>query len=99
LGLNALNDENQIVGQSCNACEAFGVVHGKGSTERHGIVTPEYIDYNRRDVLATAELAQKLLEEYDRFGIALQETRAYSPASIGKAHLRALGIPPILERR
>ena len=58
-----------------------------------------YIDYNRRDVEATAALAFKLLEEYDRFDVDLQETQAYSPASLGKAHLRKMGIAPILERQ
>lgn len=46
------------------ACEAFGVEHGKQRAARHGRVAEEYIDYNRRDVLATLELAVKLLEEY-----------------------------------
>ena len=46
------------------ACEAFGVEHGKQHAARHGEITEEYIDYNRRDVLATSELAVKLLEEY-----------------------------------
>ncbi len=82
-----------------SACQAFGVEHGKTKAERHGIVTTEYIDYNRRDVLATAELCAKLLEEYDRFDVRLQVTKAYSPASLGKAHLRAMGIAPILERQ
>jgi hypothetical protein len=81
------------------ACEAFGVEHGKQPTARHGIVTDKYIHYNRRDVLATSELAVKLLEEYDKHPIDLQATKAYSPASIGKAYLRAMGIPPILERQ
>ncbi len=81
------------------ACEAFGVEHGKSCAARHGAVTEEYIDYNRRDVLATSELAVKLLEEYNRHPIALQVTRAYSPASIGKAYLRAMGIKPVLERQ
>ena len=44
------------------ACEDFGVDHGKQPAKKHGIVTPKYIDYNRRDVLATSELAVKLLE-------------------------------------
>jgi hypothetical protein len=70
------------------ACAAFGVEHGKQRVERHGEITDEYIDYNRRDVLATWELAVKLLEEYDRHPLALQETKAYSPASIGKGYLR-----------
>src|SRR5207249_3668970 len=54
---------------------------------------------NRRDVLATLELAEKLLEEYDKHPIKLQPTKAYSPASIGKAYLRTMGITPILERQ
>jgi len=82
-----------------SACEAFGVEHGKQHTEKHGEITNEYIDYNRRDVLATAELAVKLLEEYDKHPIALQPTKAYSPASVGKAYLQAMGIRPILERQ
>jgi hypothetical protein len=80
-----------------SACEAFGVEHGKQSVACHGIVTEEYIHYNRRDVLATSELAFKLLEEYAKHPIALQATKAYSPASIGKSYLRAMGIKPIPE--
>jgi len=82
-----------------SACEAFGVEHPKIPARQHGIVTEEYIDYNRRDVLATSELASKLLEEYDKHPITLQPTKAYSPASIGKAYLREMGIKPILERQ
>jgi hypothetical protein len=81
------------------ACEAFGVRNGKTKVTAHGVLTEEYIDYNRRDVQATCELAMKLLEEYDRHPIALQCTKAYSPASIGKAYLRGMGIKPILERQ
>jgi hypothetical protein len=82
-----------------SACEAFGVEHGKQRAEHHGTITNEYIDYNRRDVLATAELAAKLLAEYDKHPINLQPTKAYSPASIGKAYLQAMGIRPILDRQ
>jgi hypothetical protein len=82
-----------------SACKTFGVEHGKQKAPQHGVVTKEYIDYNRRDVVATAELAAKLLEEYDKHPIALQPTKAYSPASIGKAYLRSMGIKPILERQ
>jgi hypothetical protein len=74
------------------ACKAFGVEHGKQNIAAHGVVTEEYIDYNRRDVLATAELAEKLIAEFEKHPIALQATKAYSPASIGKAYLRAMGI-------
>jgi hypothetical protein len=82
-----------------SACRAFGVEHGKLAAPQHGVITPEYIDYNRRDVQATAELLEKLRAEYDRHPIALPVTQAYSPASIGKAYPRAMGIPPILERQ
>jgi hypothetical protein len=82
-----------------SACDAFGVEHGKQRAARHGVITPEYIGYNRRDVLATSELAVKLLEEYAKHPIALQPTKAYSPASIGKAYLRGIGITPILDRQ
>jgi len=94
----ALTDRNYSLEM---ACEAFGVAHKKQHVVRHGVVTNQYIDYNRRDVLATSELAIKLLEEYDRHPISksLQETKAYSPASIGKAYLRAMRIRPILERQ
>jgi len=80
------------------ACEVFEVEHGKQKAETHGIITPEYIDYNRRDVLATTELAAKLLAEYARHPIELQVTKAYSPASIGKAYLQAMGATPIMSR-
>jgi hypothetical protein len=82
-----------------SACKAFGVEHGKQRVTRHGVVTEKYIDYNRRDVQATSELAVKLLAEYAKHPINLQPTKAYSPASIGKAYLRAMGITPILERQ
>ena len=49
--------------------------------------------------MATWELAEKLLEEYDKHPINLQVTKAYSPASIGKAYLRVMGIKPIMERQ
>jgi len=82
-----------------SACEAFDVEHGKQHAEHHGAITNEYIDYNRRDVLATSELATKLLAEFDKHPIDLQPTKSYSPASIGKAYLQAMGIQPILDRQ
>jgi hypothetical protein len=69
-----------------SACEEFDVEHGKETVKRHGVVTEEYIKYNLRDVVATSELAAKLLEEYERHPINLQVTKAYSPASIGKSY-------------
>jgi lambda repressor-like predicted transcriptional regulator len=82
-----------------SACTAFGVKHGKQETDGHGRVTEQYIDYNRRDVDATAGLAEILLNEYDLHPFSLQETKAFSPASIGKGYLREMGITPILQRQ
>jgi hypothetical protein len=81
------------------ACETFGVAHPKYSARDHGVVTPEYIDYNRRDVLATSELARKLIAEYRKHPITVAPTHALSPASIGKGYLRAMGIEPIFGRQ
>jgi hypothetical protein len=80
-------------------CKEFGVTVGKGHPKQHGIVTPEYIAYNRQDVAATWTLFTKLREEYRRHPIDLPITHAYSPASIGKAYLATMGLSPILERQ
>ncbi len=82
-----------------SACDAFGVEHGKMEASGHGKICDEYINYCRRDVEATAELAEKLLEEFDGHPIPLRATSAFSPASIGKAYLRAMGISPVLDRQ
>jgi len=93
---SALTDESYSMGA---ACKAFGVEHGKQKVSVHGIVTEKYIDYNRGDVLATAEFAEKLLAEFAKHELTLQPTKAYSPASIGKAYLRQMGIRPIVQRQ
>jgi hypothetical protein len=82
-----------------SACEAFEVEEGKLETSEHGKVTEEYIDYNRRDVAASSKLTEKLLQEYGLHPISLAETKAFSPASMGKAYLRAMGISPISRRQ
>jgi len=93
-----------------SACETFGTIHGKDEHRPTGLVTPDELTYGRHDVRATFELADKLLAEYTRHPVSpdhpatarartpLQATRAYSPASIGKAYLGAMGITPPLER-
>ncbi|GAA0411822.1 hypothetical protein [Streptomyces luteireticuli] len=82
-----------------SACRAFGVEQGKvKAPHEHGRITPEYIDYCRRDVEATTELHHKVTEEFDRHPVVMQSTHAYSPASIAKAYLSAMGMTPILDR-
>lgn len=75
-----------------SACDAFDVKHGKQHVVEHGHISPTYIDYNRRDVLASQELLEKLRAAYDVHPIELDPCKAYSPASISKAYLRALGV-------
>jgi hypothetical protein len=82
-----------------SACEAFNVEHAKKPVSEHGKVTKKYINYNRRDVLATTELAFKTLEEYGKHNISTQVTKVFSPASIGKGYLRDMGIRPVLQRQ
>lgn len=81
------------------ACEAFGVEHRRQQTVHHGSITTENIDDIRRDVLAMSELAAKLVGEFTEHPIPLSPTRVFSPASIGKGYLRAMGISPILKRQ
>jgi hypothetical protein len=81
-----------------SGCIAFGVPYTKRSVV-HGVITDDYATYCREDVEATARLYRAALAEYRRHPIDLQVTKAYSPASIGKAYLRAMGIRPILERQ
>jgi hypothetical protein len=81
------------------ACEAFGVEHGKRQTVRHATITKESIDDIRRDGLAISELAAKLIGEFEQHPIPLSPTHAFSPASIGKGYLRAMGIKPVLQRQ
>src|SRR5262249_16882903 len=57
-----------------------------------GLITDEEITYARKDVHATLGLLNALKQEYDLHPIARLPDRAYSPASIGKAYLRAMGI-------
>ena len=62
----ALTNESHSL---ASACEAFGVKHPKAETTGHGEITPHYIEYNRRDVQATAEVFAELLTEHLRHPI------------------------------
>jgi hypothetical protein len=82
------------------AAREFGLELGKGTVEEHGVLTPAYIDYNRRDVDVTWALHQALVAEWDRHPIPLAPEQGYSAAAVGKAYLAAMGIrPPAQERR
>lgn len=63
----------------------------------HGVITPDYITYSRNDVKATVTLAKALLSRFDDHPVSranggkLSETKCYSPASLAKAYLDAVG--------
>ena len=80
-----------------SACDAFGV-EGKLDHEPTGNIIPEEIDYCRQDVRASVALLNAELTEFDRHPIALQPERAISSASLGKAHLVAMGVTPPMEK-
>jgi len=63
-----------------------------------GRVDAEEIEYARQDVIATLATLNVLKREYDQHPIALPPDKAYSPASIGKAYLDAMGIIPPMEK-
>lgn len=76
-----------------SASEAFGVDFVKRNVEHGVALTAEYIEYCREDVDATARLFEASMTEYLRHPITpLRATNAFSAASLGKAHLEALGI-------
>ena len=74
------------------AIKAFGSQPEKMEYEPTGHITGKEITYARQDVRATLGLLNALKREYELHPIALLPDRAYSPASIGKAYLRAMGI-------
>jgi hypothetical protein len=78
-----------------SACTAFGLA-GKASAPEFGVITEEAIDYCRQDVTATTALLQAVLAELARHPVELQPTLAYSPASVAKAYLTAMGVVPRL---
>jgi hypothetical protein len=76
-----------------SACATFGVP-GKLDHEPTGLVSAREIAYCRQDVRATAGLLNALRAEFDCHPIDLKPNSAYSPASIAKAYLRAMGVVP-----
>ena len=67
----------------------------KEGTDKHGIITPEYVCYNLNDVDTTYELYLKILEHYEIYGIDVPITKIYSSATLAKYALKQLGIKPL----
>ncbi len=74
------------------AIQGFGSQPEKMKHEPTGLITSKEIAYARQDVRATLGLLNALKHEYELHPVALPPDQTYSPASIGKAYLRAMGI-------
>ncbi len=63
--------------------------------EDHGeALTEQYLDYCRNDVQVTWKCWQRLRERYASFRLSTPPWAIYSEASVGKAHLRQMGLTP-----
>lgn len=71
---------------------------GKIEHEPTGKVTFEEITYCRGDVRATSAVLNALKQEFDEHSIELQPEQAFSPASLAKASLDAMGVIPPQEK-
>lgn len=94
----AFSDRNLSL---ASAALLFGCAQRKQTRDVvYGVVDEAHIDYCRQDVRVTAELLDKLHEEYGRHTIRsiLPATQLVSPAALGKAYLRAMGVTPLVER-
>lgn len=80
------------------ACEIFDTPIKKKATEKHGVITPKYIDYNITDVKSTYELFKKVRQEYERYQLGIPMTGIYSAASLGKQALSQLNIKPFMQQ-
>jgi hypothetical protein len=75
-------------------CEQLKTEHRKIDHEPSGEVTIEELEYARQDGRCTVDALNGLKEEFDQHPIRLKPDHAYSPASIAKSYLEAMGIKP-----
>jgi hypothetical protein len=73
------------------ACKAFRV-KGKQNYKPSGKITPEEVEYCRRDVAASHRLLNAMMAEFNSNPIDLRPDKSYSPASVAKAYLKKMGI-------
>ena len=73
-------------------CEELQTEHQKIDHEPTGKVTAEEIEYARQDGRCTIDALNALKQEFDKHPISLKPCNAYSPASVAKSYLDAMGI-------
>ncbi|MHB8459730.1 MAG: hypothetical protein ACYDAK_02940 [Candidatus Limnocylindrales bacterium] len=75
--------------------ELLGTEHQKSSVDFAGPIGDALLDYAANDVQVTWECFVALRDRYDAFGLTRTPPwRIHSEASLGKAHLREMGITP-----
>jgi DNA polymerase type B, organellar and viral len=78
-------------------CKLFKLLP-KSKHEPTGRITVEEIDYCREDVRATTDVLNALKHEFDQHPLDLYPDQAFSPASMAKSYLDALGVVPPQEK-
>jgi hypothetical protein len=66
----------------------------KQKTEIHGVITPEYLAYNRQDVIVTLGLTFAVMNDYLKHPIMTLPEKLFSPASLAKGYLQSMNIKP-----
>lgn len=79
-------------------CEELETEHQKDDHDPTGQVTVEEIEYARQDGRCTVDALNSLKREFDKHPIRLKPDHSYSPASIAKSYLEAMGINPPIQK-
>ena len=87
---SALFGESYTLNSLCKVLN----IEGKLEHEPTGGISHEEIEYCRHDVRVTTGVLNAMRREFDLHPIQLLPDRAYSPASIAKAYLDAMGLIP-----
>lgn len=73
-------------------CKKLKTEHQKLDDGATGEISCKEIEYARQDVRCTVDALNALKQEFDKHPINLRPNNAYSPASIAKSYLDAMGI-------
>jgi hypothetical protein len=79
-------------------CEELKTKHEKWDHDPTGEVTPKELEYARQDGRCSVDALNALKREFDKHRIGLKPCHAYSPASVAKSYLEALGISKPAEK-
>jgi hypothetical protein len=79
-------------------CKKLKIKNRKDDHAPTGEVTPEEIEYARQDGRCTVDALNALKQEFDKHRIGLKPYNAYSPASVAKSYLDAMGITKPAEK-